>query len=106
MQHCEIWNVMGSRGSVIPVFLEQKSQGLLKVTDPEMTRFNITLKQAIEVVKYSINNALGGEIFIPKMPSYTVKTVAEAIDKNIDIKITGSRPGEKNMKNFFMNMTV
>ena len=53
-----------------------------------MTRFNITLKQAIEVVKYSINNALGGEIFIPKMPSYTVKTVAEAIDKNIDIKIT------------------
>lgn len=94
-------NVMGSRGSVIPVFLEQKSQGLLKVTDPEMTRFNITLKQAIEVVKYSINNALGGEIFIPKMPSYTVKTVAEAIDKNIDIKIIGSRPGEKKHEELF-----
>jgi len=94
-------NVMGSRGSVIPVFLEQKSQGLLKVTDPEMTRFNITLKQAIEVVKYSIKNALGGEIFIPKMPSYTVKTVAEAIDKNIDIKITGSRPGEKKHEELF-----
>ena len=94
-------NVMGSRGSVIPVFLEQKSQGLLKLTDPGMTRFNITIKQAIDVVKYSIDKALGGEIFIPKMPSYTLKTVAEAIDEKINIEIIGSRPGEKKHEELF-----
>ncbi|MBO6971803.1 MAG: UDP-N-acetylglucosamine 4,6-dehydratase (inverting) [Prochlorococcus marinus CUG1431] len=94
-------NVMGSRGSVIPVFLKQLNNGALKLTDPNMSRFNITLKQAINFVKYSMLKSLGGEIFIPKMPSYKLNTLAEAIDENINIEIIGRRPGEKDHEELF-----
>ena len=94
-------NVMGSRGSVIPVFLKQSNYGVLKLTDPKMSRFNITLKEAINVVKYSMLKSLGGEIFIPKMPSYRLNTLAEAIDENLNIKIIGRRAGEKDHEELF-----
>ena len=94
-------NVMGSRGSVIPVFLKQSNNGVLKLTDPKMTRFNITLKEAINVVKYSMRKSLGGEIFIPKMPSYSLNTLAEAIDEKLNLEIIGRRAGEKDHEELF-----
>ncbi len=95
-------NVMGSRGSVIPVFLKQlNSNQTLKLTDPKMSRFNITLKEAINVVKYSMNKSLGGEIFIPKMPSYSLNTLAKAIDEKLNIEIIGRREGEKDHEELF-----
>ena len=94
-------NVMGSRGSVIPVFLKQSNNGVLKLTDPKMSRFNITLKEAINVVKYSMLNSLGGEIFVPKMPSYNLNTLAEAIDEKLNIEIIGRRAGEKDHEELF-----
>ena len=94
-------NVMGSRGSVIPVFLKQSKNGVLKLTDPKMSRFNITLKEAINVVKYSMVKSLGGEIFIPKMPSYNLNTLAEAIDEKLNIEIIGRREGEKDHEELF-----
>tara|TARA_Y100001970_G_C14256939_1_gene876249 strand:+ start:4735 stop:5739 length:1005 start_codon:yes stop_codon:yes gene_type:complete len=94
-------NVMGSRGSVIPIFLKQKKEGRLTITDPEMTRFNITLSQAINVVKYSLEHSIGGEIFVPKMPSYSVKTVALAIGEGLKLDIVGRRAGEKKHEELF-----
>lgn len=89
-------NVMGSRGSVIPFFLKQARDGKdLPITDLEMTRFNITLDQGIDMVIYAINNAYGGEIFIPKIPSYKIEDVANAISPNSKKPIVGIRPGEK-----------
>ncbi len=89
-------NVMGSRGSVIPFFGELAAQKKpLPITHREMTRFNISLEDAVEMVVWSIENALGGEIFVPKIPSYTIETLARAIAPNAVLEDIGIRPGEK-----------
>ncbi len=75
-------NVMGSRGSVIPFFLEQGNKGVLPITDLSMTRFNIALSEGVDMVLWALKNSLGGEIFIPKIPSYRIVDVAEAIAPN------------------------
>ena len=88
-------NVMGSRGSVIPFFLSKKSSGTLPITDPNMTRFNISLDEGVDMVLWALKNAVGGEIFVPKIPSYKITDVAEAICSDCKIDIVGIRPGEK-----------
>ncbi len=88
-------NVMGSRGSVIPFFIKEALKGVLPITDLNMTRFNITLNEAIEMVFLSLENALGGEILVPKIPSYLITDLAEAIGPNCQKKIIGIRSGEK-----------
>ena len=88
-------NVMGSNGSVIPFFLAKKKLGILPITDPTMTRFNISLQQGVDLVMYAIENAWGGEIFVPKIPSYKIMDVAEAIGPECQKQIVGIRPGEK-----------
>ena len=88
-------NVMGSRGSVIPFFLQRRSSGILPITDPAMTRFNITLQEGVDMVLWSIENAFGGEILVPKIPSYRVVDVAQAIGPDCRQEIVGIRPGEK-----------
>lgn len=88
-------NVMGSRGSVIPFFLERRKTGVLPITDPEMTRFNITLQEAVDMVLWSIENAWGGEILVPKIPSYRITDLARAIGPDCDYPVVGIRPGEK-----------
>ena len=88
-------NVMGSRGSVIPFFLERKSSGVLPITDPNMTRFNISVQEGVDMVLWAIGNAWGGEILVPKIPSYRVTDVAAAIDSDCEQRIIGVRPGEK-----------
>jgi len=88
-------NVMGSRGSVIPFFLKRRRSGVLPITDSRMTRFNISLKDGVEMVLWSIENAWGGEILVPKIPSYRIVDVATAIDPSCEQHVTGVRPGEK-----------
>jgi UDP-N-acetylglucosamine 4,6-dehydratase len=88
-------NVMGSNGSVIPFFLKQRERGILPITDLNMTRFNISLKGGVELVIHALSNAWGGEIFIPKLPSYRIMDVAEAIGPNCKKIVVGIRPGEK-----------
>jgi UDP-N-acetylglucosamine 4,6-dehydratase len=88
-------NVMGSRGSVIPHFLGCASSGILPITNPEMTRFNITLSEGVSMVLWALNNALGGELFVPKIPSYRIIDVAEAIGPSCEKRVVGIRPGEK-----------
>lgn len=89
-------NVMGSRGSVIPFFMERaKQSNVLPITDKDMTRFNISLEDGVELVMWAIENALGGEIFVPKIPSYKIETVARAIAPNAKLEYVGIRPGEK-----------
>jgi UDP-N-acetylglucosamine 4,6-dehydratase (inverting) len=88
-------NVMGSRGSVIPFFLERSKTGKLPITHRDMTRFNISLIEGVEMVLWAIENSLGGEIFVPKIPSYNIETVAKAIAPNAIIEDIGIRPGEK-----------
>ncbi|MBL4818706.1 MAG: UDP-N-acetylglucosamine 4,6-dehydratase (inverting) [Deltaproteobacteria bacterium] len=88
-------NVMGSRGSVIPLFLEKRKTGILPITDPEMTRFNITLKEGVETVLWALENSWGGEIIIPKIPSYRITDVARAIGPECEQVVIGLRPGEK-----------
>lgn len=89
-------NVMGSRGSVIPFFLKAaREKGELPITDVNMTRFNITLSQGVDMVMYALENSWGGEIFIPKIPSYKITDVADAISPNAKKPIIGIRPGEK-----------
>jgi UDP-N-acetylglucosamine 4,6-dehydratase len=88
-------NVMGSNGSVIPFFLKKRVEGKLPITDPNMTRFNISLVGGVEMVMYALENAWGGEIFIPKIPSYRITDVAEAIGPECEQVIVGIRPGEK-----------
>jgi UDP-N-acetylglucosamine 4,6-dehydratase/5-epimerase len=88
-------NVMGSRGSVIPYFLAQRASGVLPITDPGMTRFNITLDEGVAMVLWAIENALGGEIFVPKIPSYRITDVATAIAPHCEQRLVGVRPGEK-----------
>jgi len=89
-------NVMGSRGSVIPFFMKMaKKKNGIPITDKEMTRFNISLEEGVEMVLWAIENALGKEIFVPKIPSYKIETVANAISPNSKLNIIGIRPGEK-----------
>ena len=88
-------NVMGSRGSVIPLFLKKAQTGTLMITNKDMTRFNISLKEGVDMVIWAIENNLGGEIFVPKIPSYRIIDVAEAIGPSCTKKIIGVRPGEK-----------
>ena len=88
-------NVMGSRGSVIPFFLEKARTGVLPITDPAMTRFNISLSEGVAMVLWALEHALGGELFVPKIPSYRITDVAEAIGPSCEKPITGIRPGEK-----------
>ena len=88
-------NVMGSRGSVIPFFLKNAKNGVLPITNLQMTRFNISLQEGVEMVLWSLANALGGELFVPKIPSYRIADVAEAIGPNCEKPIVGIRPGEK-----------
>ena len=88
-------NVMGSNGSVIPFFIEKSKDGVFPITHPEMTRFNITIQEGINLVFFALENAKGGELYIPKIPSYNIIDVAKAIDNNCKIDIIGVRPGEK-----------
>jgi UDP-N-acetylglucosamine 4,6-dehydratase (inverting) len=88
-------NVLGSRGSVVPFFLEQRKNGVLPITDPQMTRFSITLEQGVNLVLHALDYARGGEIFVPKIPSYRITEVAKAVGPDCQQKIVGIRPGEK-----------
>ena len=88
-------NVMGSNGSVVPYFIKKKKEGFLPITDIKMTRFNISLDAGVDMVLHALNNARGGEIFIPKIPSYKITDIANAIAPDIEHKIIGIRPGEK-----------
>ena len=88
-------NVMGSNGSVIPFFLKKKEEGILPITDPTMTRFNISLQGGVDMVMHALEHAWGGEIFVPKIPSYKIMDVAEAIGPECEKPVVGIRPGEK-----------
>jgi UDP-N-acetylglucosamine 4,6-dehydratase len=88
-------NVMGSNGSVIPFFINRKRDGILPITDISMTRFNISLQGGVDMVMHAIEHAWGGEIFIPKIPSYKITDVAEAVAPRCELEIVGLRPGEK-----------
>lgn len=88
-------NVMGSRGSVVPFFLESKKTGVIPITHPEMTRFNILLEEGVDLVLHALEQAMGGEIFVPKIPSFKVTDLAKAIAPGAEQKIVGIRPGEK-----------
>jgi UDP-N-acetylglucosamine 4,6-dehydratase len=88
-------NVMGSNGSVIPFFMKKKNHGKLPITDPSMTRFNISLQGGVDMVMHAIEHAWGGEIFIPKIPSYKITDVARAVAPDCELEVIGIRPGEK-----------
>ena len=88
-------NVMGSRGSVVPLFLQRRREGILPITDERMTRFNITLTQGVAFVLFALEQMWGGEIFVPKIPSFRLVDLAEAIGPDCDKPIIGIRPGEK-----------
>lgn len=88
-------NVMGSRGSVIPFFLDRRASGVLPITDERMTRFNISLQEGVDMVLWALENAEGGEIFVPKIPSYRVVDVANAVGPDCRQDVVGIRPGEK-----------
>lgn len=88
-------NVLGSRGSVVPFFLRKRQDGILPITHEGMTRFNITLEEGVDMVMYAIENAWGGELFVPKIPSYKITDVAKAVAPNCKTEVVGIRPGEK-----------
>ena len=88
-------NVMGSRGSVIPFFMNKVKDRIFPITHKDMTRFNISLQTGVDLVMWAIENALGGEIFVPKIPSYRILDVAKAIAQNVKLEYVGIRPGEK-----------
>lgn len=88
-------NVMGSRGSVVPFFLDRRKTGVLPITDPDMTRFNISLDEGVDMVLHALDHAMGGEIFVPKIPSFKITDLAEAIDPACATPVVGIRPGEK-----------
>jgi UDP-N-acetylglucosamine 4,6-dehydratase/5-epimerase len=88
-------NVIGSRGSVIPFFLEKRKNGVLPITDERMTRFNISLEEGVDLVFYALEHMWGGELFVPKIPSYRITDVAEAIAPKCKHVTVGIRPGEK-----------
>jgi FlaA1/EpsC-like NDP-sugar epimerase len=86
---------MGSNGSVIPFFMKKKKDGVLPITDPNMTRFNISLQGGVDMVLHAMEHAWGGEIFVPKIPSYKLSELAIAIGPNCEHKVVGIRAGEK-----------
>jgi len=88
-------NVMGSNGSVIPFFLNKRKEKFLPITDPTMTRFNILLNEAVDMVLHALDNAWGGELFVPKIPSYKITDLAMAIAPDCEHRVVGIRPGEK-----------
>jgi len=88
-------NVLGSRGSVIPYFLSLRNSDTIPITHPDMTRFNISLEDGVNLVLYAIEHSVGGEIFVPKLPSYKILDLAEAIAPAVSVKTVGIRPGEK-----------
>ena len=88
-------NVMGSRGSVIPFFMKKRDDGTIPVTHKDMTRFNISLEEGVEMVLWAIKHAIGSEIFVPKIPSYTIETIVQAIAPNCQVEYIGIRAGEK-----------
>jgi UDP-N-acetylglucosamine 4,6-dehydratase len=88
-------NVMGSNGSVIPFFLKKRKEGVLPITDSNMTRFNISLKDGVGMVLHALETSWGGELYVPKIPSYKITDVATALGPNCEQKIVGIRPGEK-----------
>jgi len=88
-------NVLGSRGSVIPFFLQRRRSGVLPITDPRMTRFSISVTDGVRLVLQALNQSLGGEIYVPKIPSYRILDVAEAIGPECEKPVVGIRPGEK-----------
>lgn len=88
-------NVMGSNGSVIPFFISKRKEGVLPITVEDMTRFNISLEGGVDMVLHALEHAWGGELFVPKIPSYKIMDVAEAIGPDCEHKIVGIRPGEK-----------
>jgi len=88
-------NVVGSRGSVIPFFIKQAKKGILPITDPRMTRFWMTLQQGIEFVLFCLERMVGGELFIPKIPSMNIMDLATAICPDCETEVVGIRPGEK-----------
>ncbi|WP_397300242.1 UDP-N-acetylglucosamine 4,6-dehydratase (inverting) [Nonlabens ulvanivorans] len=88
-------NVMGSNGSVIPFFMNKRSEGKLPITDLTMTRFNISLQGGVDMVMHAMEHAWGGEIFIPKIPSYKITDVAKAVAPECELEVIGIRPGEK-----------
>ncbi|MBS1645315.1 MAG: UDP-N-acetylglucosamine 4,6-dehydratase (inverting) [Bacteroidetes bacterium] len=88
-------NVMGSNGSVMPFFLKRKATGSLPITDPNMTRFNISLEEGVNMVLHALETAWGGELFVPKIPSYKITDVATAIAPECTQDVVGIRPGEK-----------
>lgn len=88
-------NVMGSRGSVIPLFKKQKNDGLITVTHPGMTRFALSIEEAVSLVLSAAEHAIGGEIFVPKIPSIKILDLIQSIAPGVEIKTIGIRPGEK-----------
>jgi UDP-N-acetylglucosamine 4,6-dehydratase/5-epimerase len=88
-------NVIGSRGSVVPFFLEKRKTGTLPITDENMTRFNISLEEGVDLVLFALENAWGGELYVPKLPSFKVMDLAKAIAPDCELKFVGVRPGEK-----------
>jgi UDP-N-acetylglucosamine 4,6-dehydratase/5-epimerase len=88
-------NVIGSRGSVVPFFMERRKTGVLPITDERMTRFNISLEEGVNMVLYALENSWGGEIYVPKIPSYKIGDIATAIGPDCQQEIVGIRPGEK-----------
>lgn len=88
-------NVLGSRGSVVPFFLQQRETGRLPITDPSMTRFNISLQEGVDMVLWALEHMHGGEIFVPKIPSYRLTDLARAVCPECAQEVIGIRPGEK-----------
>ncbi len=88
-------NVMGSRGSVIPLFLSIREKGVFPITDPRMTRFMITLEQGVDLVWHAFDDMVGGEIYVKKIPSIVIGDIATACDPDVKQKVVGIRPGEK-----------
>jgi len=88
-------NVIGSRGSVVPFFLKKREEGVLPITHQDMTRFNISLEEGVEMVFHALETHWGGEIFVPKIPSYVITELAKAIGPDCKQEIVGIRPGEK-----------
>jgi UDP-N-acetylglucosamine 4,6-dehydratase (inverting) len=88
-------NVLGSRGSVVPFFLNVKKNGTLPITHMDMTRFNITLEEGVDMVLYAIEHSWGGELFVPKIPSYKITDIAKAVAPGAKLEVVGIRPGEK-----------
>ncbi len=88
-------NVLGSRGSVLPIFLKQMKNNYFTITDKEMTRFNLTIEEGVKLVLWTLENSIGKEIVIPKIPSLKVIDLAKSLKKELKLKIIGTRAGEK-----------